>query len=450
MDLSCSIADTRPPVHRGTCRFPWLPVLPLLLAVSCSWARGAQEPPAADQVQAQGPVLTLDQAIGRLRRENLQLRAARDEIPQAQADAISAGSRAPRHLQIAVGKSGLEVLRYEPLEIVPRRWARALVARRAEEVLAAQYEDAERTQIGNLFTAYVDLQTAELHVRFAEASLKALEQMHGVTKTLFEKDQATGADLARLTAQWKRAASARDDAERALRSCRLVLANLLNMNDAEAESLKIEEVRMSLKIEEVGIEAPALPPVEELIRMALRDRPDLRAYRLGLRRARADVILAWVEQMPEIGWLSWFDRRAAGVPGQDGNATSRKWGLLFRIPDGDGGRGKIARARINVGQTETELAAQEQKVILEVRQAEMEERHCALLVQRVREEILPASQQTRDDSRRLYAGGEVSLTAYLGAERDYNDSVVEYRDALIRLRRSVLALNTAIGQRLFP
>jgi cobalt-zinc-cadmium efflux system outer membrane protein len=247
--------------------------------------------------------------------------------------------------------------------------------------------------------------------------------------------------MARLTVQWNRATSARDDAERALRSCRLVLANLLNMTEAEADGLKVPEVT---------IEAPALPPVEELIRSALRDRPDLRAYRLGVRRAGADLIRAWIESIPEMEWISSLDRRPARVPGQDGNAASRKWGLLIRMPDGDGGRARITRARINIAQTETELAAQEQKVILEVRQARMEQRHSALLLRRLHEETLPAARQLRDDSYRLYLGGEVNITAFLDAQRDYNDSVVEYQEALIRLRRSVLALNTAIGQRIFP
>jgi cobalt-zinc-cadmium efflux system outer membrane protein len=385
--------------------------------------------------------LTLDQAVDRLLRENLQLRAMHDEIPQARADVVAAGSRAPGHLQIIVGKSGLEVLRYEPLEIVPKRWARALVARWAEDVIVAQYEDAERVQIENLGTAYVDLQAAEQRARLAETSLKALEQLHGVTKTLFEKDQATRADLARLTAQWNRTTSARDDARRILRNCRLILANLLNMTDAEAEVLKVPEAQ---------IEAPALPPVEELIRRALHDRPDLRVYRLGLRRAGADLIRTWVDQFPDMEWISSLDRGAAKVPGQEGNATPRKWGLLIRMPDGDGARARITRARINVAQTETELAAQEQKVILEVRQARMEQQHSALLLRRLHEEILPAARQLRDDSHRLYLGGEINIAAYLSAERDYNDSVVEYQEALIRLTRSVLALNTAIGQRLSP
>jgi cobalt-zinc-cadmium efflux system outer membrane protein len=446
MALSRSIADARHPAHRRAYRILSRPVLPLLLAVSCAWTCGALEQPdagkpSAAQGPAQGPVVTLDQAIDRLRRENLQLRALRDEIPQAGADIVAAGSRAPWHLQISVGKTGLEVLRYEPLEIIPKRWARALVARRAEAVIVAQYEDAERVQIGNLGTAYVDLQAAELRLAMAETSLKALEQMHGLTKGLFEKDVATRADLARVAVQWKRAASARDDAERVLHNCRLILANLLNMTATEAESLKVQEVQL---------EAPALPPVEELIRMALRDRPDLRAYRLGLQRARADLILRWVEQMPEILWLSSLDRRAAIGPARDGPAIPGKLGLLIRVPDGDGGRARVSRARINIAQTETELAAEEQKVILEVRQAQMEERHSALRLRRLHAEILPAARQVRDDLHRLYLGGEVNVTAYLGAQRDYNDTVVEYQEALIRLRRSVLALNTAIGQRLFP
>jgi cobalt-zinc-cadmium efflux system outer membrane protein len=46
--------------------------------------------------------------------------------------------------------------------------------------------------------------------------------------------------------------------------------------------------------------------------------------------------------------------------------------------------------------------------------------------------------------------GEEDVNAYYSAERDYNEIVRQYRDALLRHRRSMLRLNTSVGQRILP
>lgn len=46
--------------------------------------------------------------------------------------------------------------------------------------------------------------------------------------------------------------------------------------------------------------------------------------------------------------------------------------------------------------------------------------------------------------------GEVDAVAYLNAQRSYNDIVRQYRDTVVRHRRSMLRLNSVVGQRLLP
>ena len=98
-------------------------------------------------------------------------------------------------------------------------------------------------------------------------------------------------------------ASSLEEAKTALHKAKLVLANLLNLPDAEVDRLK---VRLDLEGPTVG--SPAAPPVEELIRIALARRPDLRAYRLGLYRAQLDWLKALVEPLNQITLCRWPDR----------------------------------------------------------------------------------------------------------------------------------------------
>ena len=48
------------------------------------------------------------------------------------------------------------------------------------------------------------------------------------------------------------------------------------------------------------------------------------------------------------------------------------------------------------------------------------------------------------------AAGETSVLDFLEAQLAFNDVVKLYRDALVRHRRAILDLNTAVGERVLP
>ena len=113
-------------------------------------------------------------------------------------------------------------------------------------------------------------------------------------------------------------------------------------------------------------------------------------------------------------------------------------------------QGNIQRARINVSQTQTQRTALELRVCTEVRQAEREYAMTRSAVAEIEQVILPGARQVRDETLRRYNQGEAALVDYLIAQREYNDIVRQYRDTQVRHRRSMLALNTAVGQRILP
>ncbi|MEJ7638636.1 MAG: TolC family protein [Singulisphaera sp.] len=159
--------------------------------------------------------LTLDQAINRLLRENLELRAQFIEIPLAEADILTASLRANPIFYadsqlIPYGKytrdrpggqTQYDVNISYPLDVSHKRRARTQVAVRAKRVLEAQYQDAARRSIDNLYTAYVDVLAARQNVRYARASVEGLQKVLLVTQQLYEKDQTNRADVNRVKVQ---------------------------------------------------------------------------------------------------------------------------------------------------------------------------------------------------------------------------------------------------------
>ena len=69
---------------------------------------------------------------------------------------------------------------------------------------------------------------------------------------------------------------------------------------------------------------------------------------------------------------------------------------------------------------------------------------------RIEGKLIPAATRVRDDAYRLYIQGEEEAIIYLNAQREFNEASRQYRDMLVRHRRSMLRLNTAVGRRLMP
>ena len=152
------------PEQEGITSPPSLPLaeIPLFGPLAIPDGREDEGPPEG---------LTLDQAIERLVHENLALRARLLELPQAEADILTASLRANPLLYvdsqlIPYGNYSTQrpggPLQYDinityPLDVTHKRQARTVVARRAKQVLEAQYQDAVRLQIDNLYTAFSDV-----------------------------------------------------------------------------------------------------------------------------------------------------------------------------------------------------------------------------------------------------------------------------------------------------
>jgi cobalt-zinc-cadmium efflux system outer membrane protein len=419
-------------------------------------AGGSLSRPA--EVAAEGPPngLTLDVAIDRLVSENLQLRGQFMEIPQAQADVLNAGLRANpifyadgqlvpygRYSRSAPGgQTQYDVNVSIPLDVTLKRQARTLVASRAKRVLEAQYQDAVRMMIDNLYTAYVDVLAARQTAIYARKNVEMLGQIVGVTQQLYAKDQATRADVFRVKNERETSAIGLLDAEETLRQKKRALGVLLNLPPGQAETIDLWG--------SIVDKGPLPPSSDDLRQIALSVRPDVVAYRLGIQRAEADVRLARANRLTDIYVLyqpyTFQDNSPFGLK----SPTSWALGVTVPLPVYNRNQGGILRAKLNVTQTQIELATLERQTITDVQIAEKEYEISRMAIARIETKILPDALQVLNDTERLFKGGEVNVVVFLNARRDYNDTIKAYLDTLVRHRRSMLTLNTTVGQRVLP
>jgi cobalt-zinc-cadmium efflux system outer membrane protein len=418
---------------------------------------GSLDLPATEYV---GPAdgLTLEQAIDTTLRRSLDLRQKFIEIPMARADILQASLRAnPVFYQDG------QLLQYQrgefnrsrpggpqqfdtnityPVDISQKRRARTAVAARAQKVLEAQYQDAVRQRIDDVYGAYVTALNARQTLLYAEQSVRVLDQLRERTEQLFKGGQANKVELDRVENQLRVAQLGLIDARASYRKAKLELGSLMNLDPEEATAVEIRG--------QVIAAAPPLPPIEELRRIALAERPDILTFRLGVARAHADVRLARANAFSDVYVLwqpyTFQDNSPYGVK----SATSWALGVTVPLPIYNRNQGGILRARMNVDQSRLQLADVERQALIEIEEAVQEFEVSRRLVYELQNQVIPDAREMRDETVRLRDAGSVSMIDVINAQSDFNDKVKQYLDTAIRYRRSMLSLNTATGKKVMP
>ena len=368
----------------------------------------APEPAGATTVVAStiiddpGPAdgLTLDAAIERMIAANLDVRALRHELTQADADVLTAGLRTNPLIYMDTqfipygsfsnerpgGPTQYDINVTLPMDLSKKRQSRTVVARMARSTLEAQFQDVTRRQIDNVYRAFVSLQAARIGRLSAAAVRRQEERLEELGRT---PEQAGD-----------HAADAIDHVAFVLERSRNELAEAIEIYDDAREGLGLllnlppEETARLEPSGSLRDAAPPPPASDELESIALRCRPDLHAARLGVNRAGAELSLQRANRFDDVYLfydpITFQDNSPFGTP----SAASWAVGLTFALPIFNRNQGNIARAESNVSQTKLELSALERRALAEVTQS--------------------------------------------------------HREAVIRHRRAMLELNTAVGLRLLP
>ncbi len=406
----------------------------------------------------QGPPdgLTIDQAIEILVHGNLDLRAKFLEIPQMRADVLTASLRAnpifyadgqlvpygTDSVRKPDGPTQYDINVSHPLDYSHKRQARTEYASRALKVIEAQYQNEVRLAIGNLYAAYVDVLAAREDIRALRASIAGLNEVVRIHQEQYEKKAGTSADVDQAKSEREIAEVGLLDAQEVLLKRKRVLGEILNLPPEETERLELRG-----KLSEAG---PPIPAVNELYQLAQDYRPDLASFRLGVQAASANVKLQQANRFSDAYLLYQPYTFQNNAPYGRFSGTSWALGITVPLPLYNRNQGNIDRARINVTQSQQQLAYLERRLATEVQQAVGEYRSSGQIVQRVRERVLPGLKHAYETRLELFREGEANKFVYLDAQRKYNETVKAYLDSLARHRRSMLDMNTVVGQRILP
>ncbi|GAC1472593.1 MAG: hypothetical protein NVSMB9_19950 [Isosphaeraceae bacterium] len=380
--------------------------------------------------------ITLDEALGLLLHNNLDLRAQFSGIAQAEADVLTAGLRANPIVfidaqQVPYGtfapKSTGVPIQYDanivhPFDLSGKRRARVTTATWSRRVIGARYQDAVRHQIHNLHNAYVD-------------ALVAQENAELMARKDFGRDIAS-----RVPAE---------DPTAVLIDAQRTLAVLLNLPPAELARRRLRG-RLDYRRED----EPPLPAPPELAGIALANRPDLVALRHNVARADADIALAKANRFEDVLVLYQPYTFHDGRTGDFKNSVAWAAGLTVPLPLYNRQQGHIQKARLISVQARTQLASHEKTVAAEVQNAieEHEAAHAAII--RTARDVSELQAIGQIDMKGRYKDDETVQRMLSVLEKLKDESYVEklrgHGDAIVRHRRSMLRLNTVVGVRIMP
>jgi outer membrane protein, heavy metal efflux system len=417
---------------------------------------GSLELPEIDKEEGPRDGLTIDQAIELLVHQNLDLRAKQLEIPQGRADILTASLRAnplffadsqlvpygSDSVKRPDGPTQYDVNITHPIDYAHKRRYRMAYASRALEVMEAQYQNEVRLAIQNLYIAYVDVLVARETVRYLETSIKGLDEVLRVYEGLFRDKTGPRPDVDQARSDREVAVVGLVDAVEAVRQRKVVLGELLGISSDQAERLEVRGT--------IGDLAAPLRPQPELFQLALSSRPDVAAFRLGIASAEANVGLQRASRFADAYVLYQPYTYQNNAPYGRQSGTSWALGITVPLPVYNRNQGNIERAKINVYQSEVQLANQEKRVEIEVRQAIKEYQVSREIADRIRRGVLPGLKQAYSDRLRLFQEGEINKVVFLDTQRRYNEMAKAYLDAAVRHRRSMLNLNTVVAQRIMP
>jgi cobalt-zinc-cadmium efflux system outer membrane protein len=414
----------------------------LLWGTAGSIAASAQQVPPHSRID-------LDQAIQLALAHNHALKAAQSQIPQSQAEEITAAIRPnpvfeyddlfiPIFSPAQLNSSTLDnITEFDvgfsyTFERGHKRQARILAARDQTAQTRSQVSDTERGLTSNVAQQFIDILLAKANLQLAKDDLASFQQTVNLSQEQFRAGAIGEGDLLKIKLQLLQFQMDLSSAKLALVQALASLRQLLGF-----ESVPIDyDVTGELAYTPLGLNQ------EDLQMRALKLRPDLLAAQQGVTAAQSQFQLAKANGKRNLTTTVDYTHVS------DVNTAS--FALNIEIPIFDRNQGEIARTHYAIAQAQETSAGASETVMTDVTNAYQGVETSAQVVELYTSGYLKQAGDSRDISEYAYKRGAASLLDFLDAERSYRATQLAYRQALAAYMLAIETLRQAVGTRNLP
>jgi len=407
---------------------------------------------SASRIQAQESEipsrLTLDNAISLAMGRNPALAAAKNEIQAAEGDRVAAGKRPNLALSLQIEDYPISAhpgpffdvqdittrVDYE----IERGGRRRLRTESADQALAAQklaYLERTRRMRLEVERAFYRTLLAKSNLETSKSILDQVERTISLNRVRFQQGDISALDLNRIEVEKLKFQDDLFQAELALRDAKSFLLALLHAPDLSRDVDVIGTLPVDYQNPEPGL--PPQAPLDELIRIAVTQRPDLAAQLQGKKQADTETLLQRAVRSSNI--------TVGGGYKRSGPDNSFVLGVTIPLKIFNRNEGEIIRAEAEQMRSSNLAAALQKDVQLDVQKA-----HNAAEINRKRVEYIKTQQLKRVEevsqvTLESYNLGGSTLIDYLDAQRTYRDALRIYNQALFDERISLYELSSSIA-----
>ena len=401
-------------------------------------------------VHAQTPSkISLDDAIKLAIEHSHALKAVQSQIPQSQANEVTANLR-PNPL---LSWDAQFIPIFEPSQLTStflndnaqydvglgytiergkKRQSRLAAAQDQAAVTRYQVADAERTLTLNVAQNFIGVLLAESNLEFAKQALDSYQKTVGISNERFRAGDISEGDLLKVKLQLLQFQSDVSAANVARVQGLAQLRQAIGY-DALPEDF---DVAGDLNYQSVNVN------LDDLKLKALRQRPDLLEANASVTAAGSQNRLAIANGKQDLGTTFTYSH----VSGTNTAA------FFFNIPLAvfDRNQGEIARTRYAIDQAKQMDLAAADGVLTDVYSAYASLRSNDEVVKLYTSGYLDQAKESLDISQYAFQHGAASLLDFLDSERSYRSVQLAYRQTVASYMLAVEQLKAAVGTRTLP
>ena len=400
--------------------------------------------------------LSIDEALAIFYQRNLDLIAAQYNIDQSRAEALIAGAipnptfsfqlseltnktnsgasaiGCNHSLNVSCGPA--EYFSFSQLiEVAGKRGLRIQSSGFATQATESDFRDAERIFSNMVRDAYYGLLQMQKTRWLAQEIVDHYQYITRANTLRLNSGDISESDFLRVRMEAMRAESDLDNAQTAVEQAQANLATVLRWPD---KSMQFEAKEQWPEVMDIGQNRPK----EELISIALKQRPDLEADKQRAQQAQKELELARRLNYPDVTVTGGYARDPS-----NNNLDTGFIGFSVPLPLFYQHKGESDKAAVNFNQSQLAAEQTELSIRNDVVSALAAWNSADKIVQRFQEGLLDDALTVRDSSELAYSKGATSVLDFIEAQRSYKNVMRDYFAALVNRTNAYYDLAKSLG-----
>jgi cobalt-zinc-cadmium efflux system outer membrane protein len=319
-----------------------------------------------------------------------------------------------------------------------KRELRLESAKKATLIAEFTHSDTERTLLFNLRGSFVSTLQAKAVLTLAKADLDYYDRVLKISKDRYDAGDIAQIDLDRLELQRSQYESDVQTAIVNLRTAKIQLLTLLNDRSP---------------VEQFDVTGPfdfndQFLPLDEVRKIAMDTRPDLKAAIEAVDKAQTDHKLAVANGSTDPTLSAWYTHNSSTNNPFAINTVGVSVSIPLRIFDRN--QGEKLRTQLDVTRNQKLRDATQAAVLSDVDSSYAALESNVVLLRSYKDKYLQQSLHVRDTITFSYQNGGASLLDFLSAESDYRSVQLNYVNLVGSYLTAASQLNLAVGREVIP